>query len=234
MMIIPNVVGTNVILLREGHKTKMPMLHHAKNVPAQAKRAHRWLVTLPAVTILIVIVSTAWLSVYLLRQNNLGMIQLRREVVRADQGGDRVAIEQSLQALQHYVARHMNSSTSVDLSASYQRDVRDRQRSTASRLGNVSLYNRAEVACKRENSSNGTDLAQCITAKLSGQSGGIIDLPNPALYRYNFASPTLSLDLAGFTLVIGSIALYSGLHQLVSHYVRRRFPALAADHSAAR
>jgi hypothetical protein len=202
----------------------MSLFHRAKNVPHHVRRAHRRLVGLPALIIIIGVIAGAAMSAYLLRQNNLGMVELRREVVRADATGDKATTEQSLQALQSYVARHMHTSTSVDLSASYQREVVRVQKSTASRLGNINLYNRAEAVCRREDRGSGVELAECITKKLSGESGGVIPLPSPALYRYTFAAPTLSLDLAGFTLLISSLFAYAGLYQLVRYLVPRYFP----------
>lgn len=202
----------------------MSLFHRAKNVPHHVRRAHRRLVGLPTLLIITSVIAGATMGAYLLRQNNLGMVKLRREVVQADAAGDIATIEQSLQALQGYVARHMHTSTSVDLSASYQREVVRVQKSTASRLGNVNLYNRTEAACRREGQENGAELAECITKKLSGESGGIIPLPSPALYRYTFAAPTLSLDLAGFTLLVSSLLAYAGLYQLVRYLVPRYFP----------
>jgi hypothetical protein len=204
----------------------MPPLTRAQNVPHHVRRAHRRLVTLPLIIILVGMVASGAMGVYLLRQNNLTMITLRREVVRADAAGEIAPTEQALQALQGFVSRHMNTSTSVDLSASYRREVTKVQKSTASRLGNINLYNKAETACRDEGLEGGTDLADCITQKLSGQSGGLMSLPSPALFRYSFAAPSFSLDLAGFTLLISSIFTYAGLHQLASYLVRRYLPLL--------
>ncbi len=204
----------------------MSLFHRAKNVPRQVRHVHRRLVSLPLIIVLAGMVATAAMGVYLLRQNNLAMIELRREVVRADAAGNAETTEQALQALQSFVSRHMNTSTSIDLSATYQREVIRVQKSTAARLGNIDLYNTAETACRKEGQRDGTDLADCITKKLSGQSGGLVSLPSPALFRYNFAAPALSLDLAGLTLLISSIFAYAGLHQLASYLVRRYVPAL--------
>lgn len=191
-----------------------------KRVVQKAKHAHHRLVSLPTLVIIALIIIFGWLSLYTLRQNNLGMSALRKAVVETDQGGDKDQIERSLQALQRYVARHMNTSTQVQLSASYQRDALERQQQAAAELGNVALYSRAESECLASGA-RGSLLAECINDRLSGQAGDLVKLPDPRLYRYSFAAPYLSLDLAGLTVLGFGLFFYAGLHQLAVFITRR-------------
>lgn len=206
----------------------MPVLHKIKRVPHHAKRAHHSLVTLPTLLIIVGIVLSAGASIYMLRLNNLGVLPLKEAVQNADKRGDGEQLEQSLVALRHYVLRHMNTSSSVELTSSYERAVAEAQRDTARRLGNVSLYNQAERACRRLDRDSGTSLAECINSMLTGQTGDIVDLPNPALYRHNFVAPTLSLDLAGLTLIINSIFVYAGLHKFSGRFILPHIRGLIA------
>lgn len=184
-----------------------------KQITQKAKRAHHRLVSLPTVLIVVMIILSGWLSIYLLRHNNLRMSELRQEVHDADAIGDRAEITQKLRNLQRYVARHMNTKSKVELRSSYQRDSQAAQQSAAQQLGHVELYNRALAECSTSDT-RGTALAECINEKLSGESGGIVDLPDPRLYRYSFDSPPFSFDVAGFALLTFAMFVYAGLHQL--------------------
>ena len=187
----------------------------------KAKHAHHRLVSLPTILIVIMIILTGWFSIYRLRQNNLRMSELRQEIHDVDAVGDREQITEKLRNLQHFVARHMNTSTKVELRSSYQRDAQAKQQSAAKSLGNVELYNRALDECN-SGDTGGSALAECINDKLTGQSGSLVDLPDPRLYRYSFASPSFSFDLAGLTLIACGIFVYAGLHQMAVALIRWR------------
>lgn len=192
---------------------------YMKRIVHKARHAHRRLVTLPVLALIVLIAASGYMSVRLLRHNNLTMVELRQAVVDADALGDKALIEQNLQFLQHYVSRHMNTSTKLELRSSYQRDAQARQQEAAARLGNVELYRLAESDCLASGVS-GAILAECINERLTGQAGNIVDLPDARLYRYAFVAPYLSLDLAGLTIVIFGIFVYAGCFQLAGALVR--------------
>lgn len=189
-----------------------------KKAVHKVKRGHHHLVSLPIITILVMMTLTGWLSLQFLRQNNLKMTEKRQAVIEADARGNKEEIEKALGALQYYVSRHMNTTTRVELQSSYFRESERRQKDAAERLGNVNLYREAEERCVSQGL-KGSILADCINQQLTGESGSLVELPNPALYRYSFAAPLLSFDTAGVTLVFFSIFTYSGLYRLVRYLV---------------
>jgi hypothetical protein len=191
-----------------------------KRVWHGAKRAHHRLISLPTALIIVMILATGYLSVYALRRNNLGMLEKRQAVVDADTLGEADRIEAALQDLQKYVSRHMNTSAKVELRSSYQRDSLQAQRKALKKLGNVQLYRRAEADCA-DSGAGGATLAQCINDRLTGAAGDIVKLPDARLYRYSFAAPYFSLDLAGLLMLIFGVFTYAGLHQLAVYIVRR-------------
>lgn len=192
-----------------------------KKVIHKAKRAHHSLISLPTLLVILLIIGSGWMSLYALRRNNLGMLEKRVAVERADESGDRVAIEMSLQELQAYSTKHMNASAEVELKHTYDRAAKSLQEETANRLGNIELYQRAEAACLAA-SPDRSELALCIDDHLSGARGDLVPRPDPRLYRYSFISPYLSLDLASLSLVVFALFFYAGLFQL-ARFLSQRF-----------
>lgn len=190
-----------------------------RQITQKAKKAHHRLVSLPAVMIVILIIATGYLSARTLRQNSLNMSRLRQEAYDADVIGDKAKIAEKLGKLQHYVARHMHTDTKIELRSSYQRDSQTAQQNAAASLGNVELYNRALAECS-SGDVRGTALAECINEKLRGESGNLVKLPDPRLYRYSYDSPLFSFDLAGLSLVALGVFIYAGLHQSVVAMIR--------------
>lgn len=190
-----------------------------KRVWHKAKRTHHRLISLPTLFIIVMILILGWASLFTLRRNNLNMLKRSQAVIDADVVGDEAQIKAALQELQRYVSKHMNTSTTVQLPSSYQRDATARQQKALKKLGNIELYNRANAECADAGLS-GVLLAQCIDDHLSGATGDLVDLPDPRLYRYSFAAPYFTFDLAGLVLIAFGIFAYAGVHQLAVFLVK--------------
>ena len=161
---------------------------------------------------LIACVVFAVVAVFALRQNNLKAIQLRDEVLKVDQqNGD---TEAALKKLRQYVYGHMNtdlaSSTSVyppiQLKYRYERLVTAEKARVDQANSSSNLYNDAQKYCEVNfpQSFFGAGRLPCIQNYLDSHNAPttVKEQPIPdSLYKYNFASPPWSADLAGWSLV---------------------------------
>lgn len=150
-------------------------------------------------------------AAFALRQNNLRMIELREAVFQADEAGE--DIEQPLRDLRRHVHGHMNTDLAagdnpirppIQLKHQYERLVeKERARSPQSE----SLYEEAENHCEQRfpagQLSNGR--VQCVEKYITQNSAEPNKIPRE-LYQFDFYSPRWSPDLAGWSLVLGSIA----------------------------
>ena len=164
-------------------------------------------------------------SVILLRANNEHMIKLRSAVYSADQRNDHV--EESLRALQAYVVAHMNTDLSggsstvyppVQLKYTYDRLVQAESEALAQT--NSQLYTAAQVYCEAQRPTGYViNRIGCITDYLQSHDTKHEIAPVPdALYKFAFASPKWSPDLAGWS-IFG--AVISCVLFVVSFLVRR-------------
>lgn len=162
------------------------------------------------------------LSAYLLRQNNLKMLELRDKVVEIDQeSGDIKKIEPALADLRDYVLTHMNASlpAPLELPGSFNVAVEQaRRRAEASGSANSSIYAKAQAECENVNVPLSVR-AQCIqnyvlsNAKPGEEPTGL-DLPPKEQFVYNFVSPRISFDLAGISVLATSALLIATLTTL--------------------
>jgi len=174
-------------------------LHHLLVV---LKRVKTW--QLPIVLVLLVVASA-----YLLRQNNLGMIELRNLVKQADEDdGD---VQKALTDLRRYVTSHMNTSLGegIFLEHSYQRAYDAAVQAAAAQTvsPDSQAYKAAEKTCKDERRRTGSfqNYIKCVedhVKAIAPVNDPLSVKPLPAeLYTPNFVSPTWSPDLAGFTVL---------------------------------
>lgn len=168
-----------------------------------------------------------------LRLNNLGMVERREAVLKADKAGDVAAARKSLVELQSYVAGHMNTSlgpNGVQLATIYNRDL-EAALSQASDGSNPqsAVYQQASVECRAKwqggVESFRNDYVQCVIARVSSltpdQGQSTLTKPNPALYTFNYASPLWTPDLAGFSVLFCLIILLIILIRIVTKIVLR-------------
>lgn len=153
-----------------------------------------------------------FVSLTLLRLNNIGMIQHRDAVLNADKSGDNGSTLNALINLQHYTASHMNADTGpFFLEGAYKNDFRAAYEQAANYKdpnGNVNV--KADAVCRPQFSQYSQAYTDCFAAQLKKYPAAPhpsedIQIPNTALYRHDFVSPRLSVDFAGLSVLICSI-----------------------------
>lgn len=176
------------------------------------RKLHHWLVVLRRIRtwqLLILFVLFFGLSAFLLRQNNLGMIELRNLVEKAD--GENGDTRTALTNLQRYVTAHMNTNlgAGVVLEASYQRAYDAALKEAASAVNpNSAVYVEAETQCRQQFGTRSfQQYLSCVQQKVTALAPGrdpleSVKVPPAELFRYNFASPVFSFDIAGIVVLI--------------------------------
>lgn len=153
------------------------------------------------------------LSIWLLRQNNLTMVELRQTVIKVDtETGDINKVEPHLVALGNYVLGHMNTDLGgpVELPGSYNTAVeRAREKAEASGTASGEVYKKAQQRCENPNIPL-TARAQCIQEYvLSNAAPGVdakeLEFPDKTLYSYSFAAPRWSADWAGLVVLAACV-----------------------------
>lgn len=194
------------------------------------RKIHHWLVVLRHVKVwqlILALLVLGGLSVYLLRQNNLGMIEWRNEVKSVDQeGGD---LQPVLKQLQRYVTSHMNTSLGegIFLEYSYQRAYDAALQAAANPVNpNSNVYSQAEASCRTQHGGNFQIYLKCIQDAVKSVAPGrdpLADVKPPAveLYKVNYVSPRWSPDLAGWTVLATTVVGALLLVRLVSFGILR-------------
>ncbi len=169
---------------------------------------HRLLKPLYILILAIVFLS---LGVYSARQNNLTALRLRDAVIETDkQNGD---TEKALKKLREYMYSHMNTELAsgpsairppIQLKYRYERLVEaEKTRVTAVNAG---IYTRAQQDCERRfpKGLSGSGRIPCIQEFVA--ANGVKEQPIPdSLYKFDFASPKWSLDIAGICLAVSAV-----------------------------
>ncbi|HUC87765.1 MAG TPA: hypothetical protein VMR95_01270 [Candidatus Binatia bacterium] len=151
-------------------------------------------------------------SVYALRQNNLGMERLRSDVFVTDQ--DNGNVNGALEALQAYVTAHMNTDLSsgpngayppIQLQYTYARLQQAANQSASAQ--NSQLYTNAENSCQSQipNGFSGRYRVGCVEQYVESHGESVTQIPT-SLYEFDFISPTWSPDLAGWGLVATALS----------------------------
>ena len=180
--------------------------------------------------VLLTFVSAAF-TVAALRSNNEHMASLRANVYQADKSG--IGVPKSLQNLQAYVTAHMNTNLSdgagsvyppIQLEYTYLRLVQAQTQSALS--GNGGLYTAAQAYCQKLDpyDFSGHNRVPCIENYVSthGTNGTKQPTISPALYEFDFVSPSWSPDLAGWLLLV-TILLATLSLLFVFYALYRRF-----------
>lgn len=173
---------------------------------------------------------SATICVFALRDNYKQMDELRQKVYTADQqNGDIVS---ALQQLQSYVTKHMNTDLAKDsnsvyppiqLKYTYERLQAANQEKAAA--ANSQLYSDAQAYCERLNSSDfsGRNRVPCIEQYVSERGGAVAQPVPDDMYKFSFASPRWSPDLAGFSLVITILLAVLTVVRIIVGWVLKRF-----------
>lgn len=150
-------------------------------------------------------------SGYSLRQNNLKMLELRKQVEIADQsGGD---IEGALRNLREFVYSHMNTNLStgstikppIQLKTQYEKLLAEETERVKQANNQVNIT--ATNVCNAQFPSGGFNQAKvtCIQEYVSANAVKPRDIPTE-FYKFDFVSPKWSPDLAGISLVLAILA----------------------------
>lgn len=165
----------------------------------------------------ILFVISAVICVFALRHNNLQMAQLRSQVYAADKSGD--GVQEALQDLQKYVTSHMNTDLSSENGISPPIQLRytyNRAREAAIKVPNhTAFYTEAQDYCQKKYPVESSlyvwnSYVACVQDYLASHNIKIkapTSGPPPALYKFDFASPSWSPDLAGWSLVASVLFL---------------------------
>jgi hypothetical protein len=149
---------------------------------------------------------------FALRDNNQHMIGLRDTVYQADKSG--TGLDVALNNLRTYVYAHMNTNLSggpdavyppLQLKFTYDRLVTAESARVAA--VNTQVYTDAQHYCEQlyPGSFSGGPRVPCITAYVSNHGAKSNPIPD-SLYKFNFASPSWSPDLAGWSMVIAIVS----------------------------
>lgn len=165
-------------------------------------------------------------ALFALRANNMQAVNLRNEVLLVDKNnGD---VEKALQKLRSYVYSHMNTDLSagssvyppVQLKYRYDRLVAGEKARVQSESAKV--YTDAQKYCEQQNSTDvsGRNRVPCIeqyaTSHLSVEKPVADDV-----YKFDFASPVWSPDLAGISLLLSGVFSLIGLAPLFINQLLR-------------
>ncbi len=196
---------------------------------------HHWLTRLRAVpvwTFLALAVFFFVVHAFSLRANNQNMIELRQAVFTADeQNGD---VESALRNLREYVYGHMNTDLAagenairppIQLKYRYERLV-EAEQAKLKKISNQDLYSAAQDYCEQRipTGFSGSNRLPCIREYLDSHGAEVAEeavIPED-LYKFDFASPTWSPDLAGWSLVAACFSLFLFVLHLSSEQIIKR------------
>lgn len=191
--------------------------------------------------LLVLLLLSTLVSATLLRLNNLTMIDLRRDVVNADEKGDEAQLEQSVNNLARYVRSHMNTGLgdAFYLTAAYER-ARQVAVQAAGDTSNPdsALYQQASVQCQNSSErARAGGYVPCVLNKVRelGNNEALVSelrLPNAELYSINFVSPLWSPDAAGWSVLLTGVIIVLIVARITGAIVlrlllKRRFSAIS-------
>ena len=183
---------------------------------ADKRKLHHKLAVLKKVKtwqLLILLVIFAVGAAFMLRQNNLQMVELRNLVTKADEeAGD---TKTALVNLQHYVSQHMNTSlgNGIYLQETYQRAYAAAvQQAVNTTNPQAKLYEQVELECRPVYERTRSFPAYTLCAKerldkLAPNQDALANVKTPSadLYHYNFVSPLISFDGAGIFVILTGV-----------------------------
>lgn len=187
----------------------------------KSKFLKAWYFLIPAIIFAI-------LAVQGLRENYSTMVELREKVYLADQqNGD---VEGALAELRTHVHGHMNTNLTsgsnaikppIQLKARYERLVKAEEGGLKGRNEEVSRA--AEQHCAGRFPGGGFNAARvtCVQEYISANAAKPREIPDQ-LYKFDFVSPSWSLDKAGISILLSTIFTVLFLARLVLEYYMRR------------
>ena len=179
---------------------------------------------------LLLFIFSASVSVIALRHNNQTMIRLRGELYVTDK--DNGDVNAALNKLRNYVYSHMNTNLStgggsiyppIQLKYTYAR----LEAAAQAQADNTGLYTAAENYCQQQIpasvSISGRGRISCVQSYILSHGGANVSAISPALYEFDFVSPSWSPDFAGWSLVFSSgLFLLLGANYIIYRRESRR------------
>lgn len=155
-----------------------------------------------------------FICVISLRQNNLTALRLRDELLIVDQqNGD---VEAALRKLRSHIYGHMNTSLAsntsvyppIQLKYRYERLVQAEKERVAA-INTNTVYNDAQTYCERTQPQSffGAGRLACIQSYIDTHPTQTVpekQIPD-SLYKFDFASPRWSPDLAGWSMLLSGL-----------------------------
>lgn len=182
------------------------------------RKLHHLLVVLRPISywyFVVIFLVSAFIAAYALRQNNMQALRLRDRVLQVDkQDGD---IEAALRELREFTYAHMNANLASDtgiyppiqLKYRYERLVEAELKRVQG--SNQDVYAQAQKHCEAQNPSGflGATRLGCIQQYVDQNAQPEAkprEIPDD-LYKFDFASPRWSPDLAGWSIVVAALVL---------------------------
>lgn len=152
------------------------------------------------------------LGIYGLRLNNLKMVELRNQVLVADETGNNLS--EALENLNKHVFNHMNTEIvrPIELVHTYDRQAQTIIKASTQTVKNRDLYAEAARHCGSANGIFSESTVACTTNYIEAEAkkagfGELpkINLPDKNRFIYSYASPLWTPDLAGISILISLI-----------------------------
>ena len=161
--------------------------------------------------LVVVFLFSILITVGLLRRNNIKMIELRNQVIVADEQNKDVKL--AIEKLNYHVFHHVNTKIvrPIELVHGYNRAAKA-SIDAASRGNGRDIYGEATQACERRGIPV-PSIAQCAADYALANNPGVdpakVNLPDKNLFKYSFTSPIWVPDAAGLSIVLtGVIGLW--------------------------
>lgn len=179
---------------------------------------------------LVLAVLSGVVCVFALRANNQHMIDLREAVYAADKNN--TDVQKPLKELQSFVTSHMNTNLSagktpvyppIQLKYTYERLVQAQKEAYAN--ANSSVYSEAQRVCEQQNSTDvsGRNRIPCIEQYVTSRTTTKPAVVPDALYKFSFASPRWSPDLAGLSMLVAVFSATAFVATLIAQLWLRNF-----------
>ena len=168
------------------------------------RRVLRFLKHIKTWQLLLVLLLFIMLAAIFLRLNNLGMVERRDALIKADQTGDITKVKEAAKNLQNFVAHHMNTTTGrVALQTLYEQDfnkVVDANKMPEVKNGD---YQAAMVKCRQSWPRGGPNWAKCVADAVGVSEVNITTepLPSPDAYYVSYVPARWSFDMAGISVL---------------------------------
>lgn len=165
----------------------------------------------------------AAIGVFMLRANNLKMSEIRERVYIADEKNE--GLSDAIDELRLFTYSHMNASTTIELKYSYERDVQKALKNVDNKSGGGNIFDDLPADCEAGAFVDRT--APCVQEyidkrirEIGGGNSQVLKMPDKRLYVYDFKSPLLSFDTAGWMLILSSGSAITGAGWILARFIK--------------